>query len=1538
MIDLRRFRLVLFTGSMVLWCSAQRLSAQHEPVPPLDPAAKKAAGQFLERLFDAALRNAERQPTDAVDAPPDQGAPLDRVDERAVVNREHRTLLLRAQRMLTDGRHAEGLRLVQHLLNADEDSLVMTEAGEWRSLHAVAEEAVLLSPPDVRARYGQLYGNAANDLLQQARSSDSLRTFAIVTRQYFATSAGEAAASEIATRMLDAGQPAEAIYWYQRLIDSGASLSRDPQWRRQANTVLERFGRSAGSNSQGASAGPKASGSNRGTTHTIVSTTPEFSEWEQPFGGPTQTGRVAASKPVLIERWTQPVTERFETAAQMARLIADLQDGGQACIPAAIPLAVDGKIVFRTLRGLSVVDAASGRLLWETPEAVSVERLLAGEPATRPAGAGESSRLRPLPPYEGNGADQHALTNLLFRDGVYGMVSSDGQRVFVLEDHATLSYRPPGYYRGQPHGDDPHGRDWESNRIAAYDLASGRRLWSLGGPEQSGPFHPVLGGTLFQGPPVVDGDELFAIGEHQGAEILYVLDRRTGRPLWTQMLSAVTAEIQYDLVRRWWPALPAVGKGIVICPTTVGWLIAVDRHERRIRWASRLTPRRQGRQIARQSEVAMTGPLNTRWSPSAPVLSGDRIIFTPSEFPDVDYHTSPEIICLDAVTGDIRWDREKESGLYLGGVVDDGVLLVGSDQLVLRSVSDGRLRWSRSFPDDSGPPSGRGVVTGADYLLPLQSGALWRVQIADGTLAERMAFGDKQPALGNLLVYRNQLVSLTAFGLTCFEDRAAVESLMAGAGRRPLAPAEQLRAAELHVIDGNESAAAELLRHLDATALDEAGEARVRSLRRQSLAAAIRKDLQSPVSKLDELESLADTQEDLLSARRLRAEHHAARGEHTAAFDVYWRLAQTPSSTLVVDGETSLRLDRWLAARLNEVWTTMNPAEQAGVDRRIDATVISVREGLPEFWNWWAQVLAFHPSGRELEQHLAEQARREGRIADAEIRWLRLLDERHPVESRIAALHKLVALLDGQDRAADAIWYMTNSLESIAVDDPRAAAELRDRGPQRQTGVDGPLPVPPFPDWSSDQFSLTRTISPGNRQTPFVTLEIVDGVPSLDGLRLLLQPGLQRLSIETGERRRVWETSLRAQPQLHYSQTANVPCIGQLLFVVHREMLHALSLPDRELLWQRPLELPAGTSGYVQAASSAAAQEMTEFSSFQARDGLTRRRADDGAPAVCRPEYVCFSGRNSITAADPLTGETLWTRSGIRPRSVVCGNRRYVFVISPRPAAPMALQAADGMPAELPELEARLAAAVDVCDEGLVTLDLETSASRRAVVGSGPVRLRLIDPATGSSAWEVSFPEDTKFARLDGSMLLALEPGGKVRQVDWTRRRDRTVAQLDPDAMTNVRSIYAAADRRQVYLSLNARPDRGYRSDVYASLPVNGRLIALDRIVGGIAWQMPIKNQYLLLEHLKHLPVLVLHARRAELAEAEIRAQKVQVELLDKWSGRPLLNEARYVSPGSVRSVEFDLAARTIDLEAYRERLRIQPAEPAEAGESAEDR
>src|SRR5262249_55421429 len=129
-------------------------------------------------------------------------------------------------------------------------------------------------------------------------------------------------------------------------------------------------------------------------------------------------------------------------------------------------------------------------------------------------------------------------------------------------------------------------------RLSSYDLETGRPKWEIGGPANGEPFDLPLAGYFFFGAPVADGGELFAIGESTAGDSsgqirLVCLDPSSGETKWSQLVALPEVAMERDVGRRWLTAQVAAGDGILVCPTSVGWLVAVDRVTHTLLWGSR---------------------------------------------------------------------------------------------------------------------------------------------------------------------------------------------------------------------------------------------------------------------------------------------------------------------------------------------------------------------------------------------------------------------------------------------------------------------------------------------------------------------------------------------------------------------------------------------------------------------------------------------------------------------------------------------------------------------------------------------------------------------------------------------------------------------------------------------------------------------------------------------------------------------------------------------------------------------------------------
>ncbi|GIS61804.1 MAG: hypothetical protein CM1200mP2_40290 [Planctomycetaceae bacterium] len=184
------------------------------------------------------------------------------------------------------------------------------------------------------------------------------------------------------------------------------------------------------------------------------------------------------------------MTHRHAVAAVVRELVEDLGDLGQSMIPAFVPLVVGNKAIFRTLRGIEVIDIDTGQVLWETRPDVAVESLMVGRrgivsrngvmaggfvPQVARVGGGRVGNVR-FGPVNG-AAMNHPLTGLLFQHSLHGIPSSDGQQVFLVQEGMLLRNPPPSMrfggfnpFGGRAPGNPDSGTHWPLS------------TWSVAGP------------------------------------------------------------------------------------------------------------------------------------------------------------------------------------------------------------------------------------------------------------------------------------------------------------------------------------------------------------------------------------------------------------------------------------------------------------------------------------------------------------------------------------------------------------------------------------------------------------------------------------------------------------------------------------------------------------------------------------------------------------------------------------------------------------------------------------------------------------------------------------------------------------------------------------------------------------------------------------------------------------------------------------------------------------------------------------------------
>ncbi|MFK7778762.1 MAG: PQQ-binding-like beta-propeller repeat protein, partial [Gimesia sp.] len=491
----------------------------------------------------------------------------------------------------------EAARLKLQLMLENSINLPVHVSGE-RSLITDREliyRQLKLLPVEQRVKFNRQYAALAEKRFHDAQLDESPpEIYAEIATRFAGTPFGLKAMNYLTSYHMERGEFGLADQYLQRLLIHEAPITKSQQWRTKAAFIFKQTGKQSLIEdlfqSENQSSKPdqqiKIAGSDEIPQNWLnkqrllnTNSNPLQDEWPMLFGSPSRLARAKNADPLLIPRWSFPLTSNHTLQAQLNLIQEDLTYAQHATVPALPPIAINGKIVFRTLRGVQVLDSQTGTPLWESPLKNSPESSYISAQLKRlrtPQARGlfdSDPNTQSFAPYTGTDPDSHPLTSLLYRNANWGSQSSDGQRLFILES-MHLNFGSSRYIRNFNRfgrGGNTFGASNRSaNQIVAYDLESGQPRWKIGGIRFDEPFDLPLAGTFFFGAPTPAGDELYIVGERDREIRVYALDPQTGEERWSQQIGNPDQDITFDTVRRWWIAPVAVDQGVLVCPTTIG--------------------------------------------------------------------------------------------------------------------------------------------------------------------------------------------------------------------------------------------------------------------------------------------------------------------------------------------------------------------------------------------------------------------------------------------------------------------------------------------------------------------------------------------------------------------------------------------------------------------------------------------------------------------------------------------------------------------------------------------------------------------------------------------------------------------------------------------------------------------------------------------------------------------------------------------------------------------------------------------------------
>jgi outer membrane protein assembly factor BamB/tetratricopeptide (TPR) repeat protein len=396
--------------------------------------------------------------------------------------------------------------------------------------------------------------------------------------------------------------------------------------------------------------------------------------------------------------------------------------------------------------------------------------------------------------------------------------------------------------------------------------------------------------------------------------------------------------------------------------------------------------------------------------------------------------------------------------------------------------------------------------------------------------------------------------------------------------------------------------------------------------------------------------------------------------------------------------------------------------------------------------------------------------------------------------------------------------------------------------------------------------------------------------------------------------------------------------VGHLIVLPVGRRIFGIDPVNHRLLWDRDLLQDTPGSAATNGRPMSLVPDSHDGSLLVIYSNEWKLRLGQVSPF--QGQTICIQTPKMLSALDPLTGRTLWSRMDVHSSNYLFSDEDYVFVVEldnqNHPSSTRVFRAADGISVKAPDFTALFEKRLQVFDRYLLLS--ETGPTNSVVV-------RLYDIVTGQDVWKQNYPARSIVARSEDAGLTGIvEPNGKVHVIDLRARKEVMSGEIyDPsERLKNVQAFHLLSDRNYYYFaSQMAAPNGGIPMAALnvmvhlgmRTVPLNGYLHAFDRKSGNLVWDYSSREmpQYILLEQFDDLPLVFLTARSLD-GNAAVQAgvpgmivrgrvmpgnmaPEVKILSIHKGTGKVVCNEklsARSATP--FFGVRVDLRANTVEL------------------------
>lgn len=1462
-------------------------------------------------------------------------------------NRKHKVQLGRAKQQLESGHTAEALAHLQSILLLESDSATLGGESGTTLVSIRGEVMRLLGdlPLQTLQTYQQVYGDAAQRQLDEARERGDPALFARVVRQYFHTEAGFHAVDWLACRWLDRGQYSLAAATWDRILSErthrrrlrpktvlkAALAYRLAGKREAADRLLQRFNLWT-VKVAGRQIPPETV---LAEVDNLRDTDQDRTEWVQAQGNARRNASSAGSIPFLMPRWSVSLAGKGRELAVASNWEKSNSNNSEMLSAVAnYPIVVGNQVILRNFSGIRAIEIHTGKPIWNYPNEVNVRELLNTH--------GHSNSPRDA-----------AILNAFVGNATSGMLASDGRRVFSIEFLKPDAVNPDASGQAKKAsikfiGRKPVSRNRPqdiqiANRLVAVMIPNPdskteitvRPVWSVGGPaKRTGP-NDWLAGHYLLGAPVYAHGVLYVITEYERQVNLAALNPATGRAMWVQGIALVPSSIRDADQRSRFAATcsPSAADGVVVCPTGCGVLVGVDGLTGTLLWAydyRDYEDRRFRTMSTRNAQLAMR-PRGHVGFASLPVIERDVVVFLPRH--------SKQLHCVRLRTGKPAW-KEPEPCMdaeYVGAIVDDTVLVVGNPKVRGLSLETGEEIWAEYM----GPPSGRGIRIGRKFLLPLKSkpvacfdietGKRSNVELresatsrwSDVVRADRPEFDLIRPVAdlpqpelqqfylqpGNLVASADVIVSAGPQYVTTFpQAEFLLSQLDESRSETPQSAESQLLVAELHLTTGDLTSAEKRLNSLNERQLSQRQSTDARSLMLELQYSKLKSQFGDQDQVLAAIDRLSTTRDERGRFLVHKSERQLTRGDFEGllqSIQEFRSLDLQSELSVADDPQHSIAAMSWVPDMIGRIQSRFDADAVDRVRTHIDneqtaalqANNVAHLKSFLGVYSEWPQADAVR----------VELARRYIELREFQKAELLLLQNRNSPNIQTAGI--ATASLA---RMWDELGLSLESAKLLEELDSRYADTLvADNQVGRQfvkTLASDGATLKLFrslraPDWPVSRVRISEhrwlennpylLESYGRYRRRFQT-------PRGLGFHLLDKGTTRESQIAVIRKDSGTVVGNINVPARHsYPKWAKTSLVGHLIPMGSPATMHGVSLlehDDEKPFWEWEFQ-------------------QVKFSKEFLRVG----------PAG--PSFCTFQTRQHLVAVNPADGRLFWRRSDIEPGSGLVGDQtsgligdNHVLVLFAKDRANYTVyQTRTGK----------------ILRHG--RLDIDPQYLRRVfgrklfyvTQSTTDRRMRVWDPLHDRFEFDEPYTKPLLTAVTDEGELAVIVGKDRLKIIDVAKAETKLNLKLTQRQATSLSYVRIFSDAGSYYLNLQRpSPLRSrrlysyYVSDTFlVATHIQGEIHSVDRHTGEVRWNRTFPQRTFLDLSDYHLPFLIAMSRVRDTSFGN--RQSIMIEVIDAQTGQPISSKDN-ILPDRIVNIEYDREAGRIELFGMKSRISLE--------------